>query len=208
MSTPASLSGRGGLADGGDRGLAERVVALDQRHELRARDGHDRDAGVERPDQRLVAAARHRRLGREQADAPVAGRAHGRVGLRLDDAEHRDRQRPLQIGQRRRGGRVAGGDDELDALALEVAGDLAGEAADLLERSRPVRQARPVAEVDEVLVRHRDQALVEDGEPTGTGVEHADRADVHGRECRGHRSSRDGTGRSAPFTPTKQTTKR
>ena len=88
------LERSGGLADGLDGRLAERVVALDQRHELRARDRHDGDAGVERPDQRLVAAARHGRLGREQADAPVARRADGRVGLRLDDAEHRDRRAP------------------------------------------------------------------------------------------------------------------
>ena len=184
MSTSASFSGRGGLAHRRDGRLTERVVSLDQRHQLRAGDGHDGDAGIERPDQRLVAAARDGRLGREQADATVARSAHGGVCLGLDHAEHRHRQRPLQVGQRRGGRRVARGDDELDALLLEVAGDLAGEATDLVERPRAVRQARSVAEIDEVLVRHRHQALVKDGEPTGTGVEHADRAGIHGRECR------------------------
>ena len=53
------------------------------------------------------------------------------------------------------------------------------EARDLVERPRPVRKARVVAEVDEVLVRHRHQALVEDGEPADAGVEHADRPRVH-----------------------------
>ena len=178
------LQRRGGLAHRGDGRLAEGVVALDQRHELGAGDGDDGDAGIERPDQRLVAAAGDGRLGREQADATVARGAHGGVRLGLDHAEHRHRQRPLQVGQRRGGRRVAGSDDELDALALEVAGDLAREAADLVERPRAVRQAGAVAEVDEVLVRHRDQALVKDGEPTGTGVEHADRAGIHARECR------------------------
>ena len=36
-----------------------------------------------------------------------------------------------------------------------------------------------VTEVDEVLVRHRDQALVEHGQASDTGVEHTDRAGVH-----------------------------
>ena len=58
-------------------------------------------------------------------------------------------------------------------------GDLGREAADLVERPRPVRQPRAVAEVDEVLVRQGDEALVQDGEPAGTGVEHADRAGIH-----------------------------
>ncbi len=44
--------------------------------------------------------------------------------------------------------------------------------------------ARAVAEVDEVLVRHRHQALVEDGEAADAGVEHTDRAGIHRRECR------------------------
>ena len=53
-----------------------------------------------------------------------------------------------------------------------------------------------VAEVDEVLVREADQALVEDGEPADAGVEHADRPRVDGGAraasagdaARGHRA--------------------
>ena len=52
------------------------------------------------------------------------------------------------------------------------------EPANLGERPRPVRQARVVAEVDEVLVRHRHQALVEHGQPADAGVENADRARI------------------------------
>ena len=79
----------------------------------------------------------------------------------------------LQLRQRRRGRGVARDEDELHVLLLEVGADLAREAADLLERPRPVRQARVVAEVDEVLVRHRHEALVEDGQPSHAGVEDA-----------------------------------
>ena len=67
---------------------------------------------------------------------------------------------------------------------LEVAGDLEREAPDLVERARPVRQPRVVAEVDEVLVRHRHEALVQDGQPADAGVEHADRPRVHRSDSR------------------------
>ena len=50
---------------------------------------------------------------------------------------------------------------------------------DLAERARPVRQARVVAQVDEVLVRHRDQALVENGEAPDAGIEDTDRPPIH-----------------------------
>ena len=62
------------------------------------------------------------------------------------------------------------------SCASRNAADLVREAADLVERARPVRQARVVAEVDEVLVRQRHEALVEDGEPADSRVEHADGA--------------------------------
>ena len=89
-------------------------------------------------------------------------------------------------GQRGRGGGVARDDDQLHAEGLEVAGDLEREAADLGQRPRPVRQARVVAEVDEVLVRHRHQALVQDGEAAHAGVEDADRPRIHRGDSRIH----------------------
>ena len=52
--------------------------------------------------------------------------------------------------------------------------DLAREAAHLVQRPRPVRKPRVVAEVDEILVRHRHEALVQDGKPAHARVEHAD----------------------------------
>ena len=49
-----------------------------------------------------------------------------------------------------------------------------------VERPRAVREPRAVAEVDEILVRERDEALVQDGQAAHAGVEHADRPLVHG----------------------------
>ena len=141
--------------------------------------GGDERAGVERPHELLVAAARDRGLRGEQADAPVAGRLDGGVGLRLEDADDRHRQLLLELRERRRGRGVARGDYELHALALQETCDLAGEAPDLFGRPRPVRKARAVADVHEVLVRERDETLVEDGQPAHAGVEHAERPWIH-----------------------------
>ena len=43
----------------------------------------------------------------------------------------------------------------------------------------PYGQPRVVAQVDDVLVRHRHEALVQDGQPAHTRVEDADRPLVH-----------------------------
>ena len=179
MSTSASLSGAAYSRTAAAGLLAERVVALDERDERRAGDRGDGGAGVERPHELLVAAAGDRRLRGEQADAPVAGGLDGGVRLRLEDADDRHRQLLLELRERRRGGGVARSDDELHALPLEEARDLVGKAADLVGRARPVRQPRAVADVDEVLVRERDETLVEDGQPAHAGVEHAERSPIH-----------------------------
>ena len=170
----------GVLADGVGRLGPERGLALDQRHEAGARDREKPGAGVERLHELAVAAGVHRRLGREQADPAVARRLDGRVRLGRDHADHRQRQLLLELRQRRRRRGVAGDEDQLDALALHERGDLAGEAADLVERARPVRQARVVAEVDEVLVRHRHETLVQDGQAADARVEDADGTGIHG----------------------------
>ena len=99
--------------------------------------------------------------------------------LRLEDADDRHRELLLELRERRRRRGVARGDDELHALTLEEARDLAREAADLVGRTGPVRQPRAVADVHEVLVRERDEALVEDGQPAHAGVEHAERPPIH-----------------------------
>ena len=127
-----------------------------------------------------VAARLDGRLGGEEADAPVARRLHGGVRLGRDDADDRHGQLLLQPRQRGRGRGVARDEDELHVLLGEIGADLAREAADLLERARPVRQARVVAEVDEVLVRHRHEALVEDGQSAHARVEDAYGPRIHG----------------------------
>ena len=143
------LERRGVLADG--RGLlAEGVVALDERDEPRAGDGDDLRSRVERADELRVAAAGDGRLGGEEADPAVARREDGGMRLRGEDADHGHGELKLEIRERRGRGRVAGGDDELDAAALEVARDLGGEPTDLLEGTGPVREAGAVAEVDEI----------------------------------------------------------
>jgi hypothetical protein len=103
------------------------------------------------------------------------------VRLRRDHADHGHAELGLELGERGRRGRVARDDDELHALRLEEGADLAREAPQLRERARPVRETGAVAEVDEVLVRQRDEALVQDGEAAHARVEHPDRPLVHPR---------------------------
>ena len=117
------------LAHGLGRLGREGIGALDQRNEARAGDGEELDARIERVNERGVTPGSDGRLGREQPDAAVAGRLHGGVGLGSDHADDRNVQALLQLRQRRGGRRVAGRDDQLDALLLEVAADLGGEAA-------------------------------------------------------------------------------
>ena len=132
-------------------------------------------------DELRVATTGDGRLGREQADPAVSRGENRGVRLRGKHADDRNRELPLKVRKRcgRRG--VARGDDELDALLLEVAGDLGREAADLVERTRTVGEPRAVSEVHEVLVRQRDEALVQDGESAHARVEHADGAGIHRR---------------------------
>ena len=173
------LERRGVLAHRARRLLAEGIGPLDQRHEAWARNLDDVDARVERSHELGVPAARDGRLGGQEPDAAVARRQHGSVGLRGEHADDRHRERPLQIRERRGRGRVARRDDQLDALALQVARDLSREAADLGERARAVREPGGVSQVEEVLVREGDEALVQDGQAAHARVEDADRPLVH-----------------------------
>src|SRR6185295_118081 len=132
-------------------------------YDLWAGDRDDLRAGIERANELDVSPARDRRLGREQTDPAVSRREDGGVRLRCENADDRNRELALKIGERGCGRRVAGGNDELDALLLQIAGDLGSEAPDLVQRPGPVRQSRAVTEVDEVLVRKGDEALVQDG---------------------------------------------
>ena len=184
MSTPAAFSGaaysRTAAVVSSANGSSPSISGTSRGHAT----GTTVDARVERVHERFVAAARDGRLRREQADPAVARRLHGRVRLGRDHADDGDAQLGLELRQGGRGRRVAGDDDELDALRLEVGADLAREAAHLVERTRPVGQPRAVAEVDEVLVRQRDEALVQHRQAADARVEHADRPLVHARDCR------------------------
>ena len=164
------------LAHGLGRLGREGVGALDQRHQPRAGDRKELDSRVERVDEGRVPACGNRRLGREQADPAVPRRLHRRVRLGCDHADDRHLQAFLELRKGRGGCGVAGRDDQLDALLLEVTADLAGKTPQLVERPRAVGEPRVVAEVDEVLVRHRDEALVQHGETAHSRVEHSDRA--------------------------------
>ncbi len=169
------LERRGVLAHRGDDGLAERVAGLDQRHEFGACDRRELNAGIERVCEELVAPALDRELGRKQSDPAVAGRLHGRVRLGDDHRHDRDLELLLQVWKRNRRRRVARDDNHLHAEPLEIQADLVREALDLVAGSRAVREARVIAEIHEVLVRHRHETLVQHREPTDSRVEDADR---------------------------------
>ena len=140
VSAPAAFSGAAYSRTAAVVSSGERVVALDQRHEPgQATDSTSAPASSARIEL-LVAAARDRRLRREQADPAVARRLHGRVGLGRDHADDGDAQLGLELRERRGGRRVAGDDDELHAPRLEEGADLARRTGVALERPRPVRR--------------------------------------------------------------------
>ncbi len=97
-------------------------------------------------------------------DSGPNDRDHGNDALELV-AERR---------QRRRGRRVAGDDEQLGAPVEQDAGELAGELGELRRGAVAVGEARGVAEVEEVLVGKRHEALVQNGEPADAGVENGD----------------------------------
>ena len=190
MSTSASLSGAAYSRTADGDLLSEQIVPLDQGHEPWARDRDDRCAGVERAHEVGVAPAGDRGFRREEADPAVPGREDRGVRLWREHADDGDREPTLKVRQRSGGRRVARGDDELDTLLLEIARDLARESANLVERPRPVGEARAVPQIHEVLVRKRHEALVQDREAAHARVEDADGARVHPRDSRSHLGSR------------------
>ncbi len=176
---PGRLEGRRDLAHRLDRLVAEGIMSFDQRDEPRTRDGGHHDACIDPADELVVPPARHSRLGREQPDTPVPRCERSRVRLWSEDADDGDRKRALQVGERGRGCGVARNDDELDPTRLEKPAELEREPTDLIERARTVRETRVVAQIHDVLVRQRDEHLVEDGETAHPRVEHPDRPTVH-----------------------------
>ena len=172
-------------------GRRRETAGLDHRHERRARDGDDLAAGVQLVDRLRVAVALDGRIGGEDADPAIPSCLDGGMGLRGEDADDGDGELALEVGKRRRRGRVAGRHDQLDLLALEVSAELEREAPDLVRGTRPVGTARAVAEVDEVLVRHRDEALVEDGQAARARVEDPDGPRIHAASLRGPAERQD-----------------
>ena len=86
----AGILQRCGIRPYGLGGLfAERIVALDQRHQPRAGNGRQLDARIECAHELRVPAGRNRALRRQQADPPVARRLHGRVRLGSDHTHDR-----------------------------------------------------------------------------------------------------------------------
>ena len=121
--------------------------------------------------------------GADRADhthVAVAGGRHQRAHSRLDDADHRHIERRTQFVERRGRRRVARHDDELHVVFLdEKPGDLVGIGPNLDQRSRPIRIARRVADVDEILARQQVDQHAGHGETTEAAVEHANGAIVH-----------------------------
>jgi hypothetical protein len=101
--------------------------------------------------------------------------------FRLDHCRARHSRRAIgqaraQVGEGRRGGRVARHHEQLDVARQQQAGDLGGEAAKLLLGALAVGEAGGVAQVEEVLLGQPHQQLVQDGQASDARVEHADRA--------------------------------
>src|SRR5204862_2319977 len=72
-------------------------------------------------------------------------------------------------------GRVAGDDEQLRAAVEQVRDQALDPGTQPGGRLGAVREAFRVAEIDVVLLRERDEQLVEHREPTDSGVEHGDR---------------------------------
>ena len=112
--------------------------------------------------------------------------------------------RSRSAGQRRRRRRVAGDDEQLRVAREQRLGDLEREALELLGRAVAVREARRVAEVEEVLVRELDEQLVQHREPADAGVEDRDRPPARITRSVRHgvsiRTAAEGHGRASAVT--------
>ncbi len=112
----------------------------------------------------LIGVGADGRLGRQKSHPPLARGLHRGPGPGHDDADDGSGKGGLQLGQGGGRGRVARDDDQLDVHADEPGRGRKSQTADLRQRLGPVREVAGVAQVDEVLVRKVDQALVEYGQ--------------------------------------------
>ena len=135
---------------------------------------------------------------RQHPDASARRRLHRRARARLDDLEHRQVELHPQPLRRHGADGVAGDHQRLHLPGLEMARTRQRVLHDCVGALRPVRDARRVAQVDDVLVRQRRSQRAHDGEATESGVEDAQRTLSHGLPCvrglragaRLHRSAR------------------
>jgi len=168
------LQRRGEAAHRVGERLAGHVAVLDERDEAGAGLLIHLGALVQTADGARVGAAGHGGRGGEHADAAVPRRLHRRPRARHDHAHDGRGEALLQQRQRRRGGRVAGHDDQLDRHGLQKRRELPRIDLELRAGLLAVGEARRVADVGEVLAGQGDQAFVEHGETAHARVEHAD----------------------------------
>ena len=129
-----------------------------------------------------VGAGLHRAGGGQQADVAGAGERADGFHRGADDTQYAPGG--VQVGQvvlldGAQGfgrGRVAGQDDQVAAPGEEVGDALQRVAVYHVERACAVGRAGVVAQVDVVVLRQGGAYLLQDGEASVAGVEHADGA--------------------------------
>ena len=107
-------------------------------------------------------------------DGAGPGRQRRRSGARPDDPQDGHGVAAAQVRQRDGGRGVAGHDDGLDIPRRELVETLRAEANDLVVRTRAIRRARVVTQIEGVLARQATRDLHEDGQPADPRVEETD----------------------------------
>ena len=176
MSTPARLSGRQAPSTQAERAVVDLAALLDQRRELGRGDGVQLGLGCRLGERRGVGAALHCGRRGDQADPAVA---RGRGGQARLGAHHA--RPPAPAARAPRAARAApprwrSCRRRRAAWPRARAGCRRARARtrQLVRRAVAVGKAGGVPEVEEVLVRKRHEALVQDGEPADAGVEDGD----------------------------------
>ena len=161
--------------------VAGRLTPLHELDEAGAGSARELQAGRQPGRRPLVGAGGDGAHGADHTDAPALGDHGDRSHTGLDHAHHGHAEGALQLGQRRGRRRgVAGHHQELDTVVVDqVAGDLQGEAAHLVQGAGTVRIAAGVADVHQALGREQVDHRPGHGQPAEAGVEHADRPVVH-----------------------------
>ena len=141
----------------------------------------------------VVGTACNGRVRSEQADTAVVCCRDGLDSLGPDNSEHLNAKRRLahpllKYGQRSRGSRVAGDNEELCVAGQQLFGNLKAEASELIRRAFAVREASGITEIDVVLSREMNEQLVQHSKAADAGVEYGNRPLARVAD-RGHRLS-------------------